>query len=261
MYGRPRTSGVVLLAAGAVVGTGIASPDQEIARAGLCPRAWVISQDQVSRPVDRALRPRPVDHLQVHPENWMTGWLSTPEGTYLMCGRIEISFSCSLTSEGSFTVVPEPHEPLVGVVIAAPSPEGTHNDTVAPSAEPATQANTAPTAVISNTIRLIRTAPSMVYIEQAGQAYAHAEVAARSLRRDPVFRFAHFLQPTEDRGCTVGSFAETTAYHRSKDIGVTYTASSQPVSTRTGAGQGLNRRLGARTGTGPAGRGELVQPL
>jgi hypothetical protein len=59
----------------------------------------------------------------------------------------------------------------------------------------------------------------MVYIEQAGQAYAHAEVAARSLRRDPVFRFAHFLQPTEDRGCTVGSFAETTAYHRSKDIG------------------------------------------
>jgi hypothetical protein len=65
----------------------------------------------------------------------------------------------------------------VGVVIAAPSPDGTHNVTDdAPSAELATPADTAPTAVKSNRTRLIGTAPSMVFSEQrTTRAYADAE--------------------------------------------------------------------------------------
>jgi len=39
------------------------------------------------------------------------------------------------------------------------------------------------------------------------------------LRRDPIFRFGHFLQPAEDGGCAVGGFAETAAHDRGEGSG------------------------------------------
>jgi hypothetical protein len=42
---------------------------------------------------------------------------------------------------------------------------------------------------------------------------------ADPLRRDSEFRFGHFFQPTEDRGCEVRSFAETTARYRGQGTG------------------------------------------
>jgi len=38
-------------------------------------------------------------------------------------------------------------------------------------------------------------------------------------RRDPEFFFGRVPQPTEECGCTVGGFAETTARHRGKNTG------------------------------------------
>ena len=47
----------------------------------------------------------------------------------------------------------------------------------------------------------------------------HPIRSLRLLRRDSEFRFGHFLQPTEDGGCAVGGFAETTAHDRGEGSG------------------------------------------